>query len=289
MKNLALILFILIPITAFSKSPAKFIPKAIYGRDDRMDVYESSDNLMRELSRSTAAKITNNNLSTSASGYSLSAQTLKQTGKCETERFSNQLVAAQCSGFLVGKDLLLTAAHCIHSVVACNSHSWVFDYANSEEERTSFNFNRDQVYRCTEIIERVYDTATKADYALLRLDRPVVGRSPLKYRVAGRPSDDALMTVIGNPLGLPIKITVGADMRDNSNPVYFVTNSDTFNLNSGSAVLDSRTGIVEGILVRGGRDFMTGVNQCQSSIVYGQNDGRGEDVVRITIVKSLMR
>jgi V8-like Glu-specific endopeptidase len=183
----------------------------------------------------------------------------------------------------------MTAAHCIHSAIACNSHSWVFDYANTEKEKSSFSFNKDQVYHCTDIIERVYDTNTLADYALIRLDRPVVGRDPLKFRRAGRPADDALMTVIGNPLGLPTKITVGADMRDNTHPVYFVTNSDTFNLNSGSAVIDSRTGIVEGILVRGGKDFTTGINECQSSIVYGQNEGRGEDVVRITMVKSLQR
>ena len=52
-------------------SPIKIVPKVIYGMDDRMDVYESSDSLMRELSRSTAAQILNNNITLEGDTYTV--------------------------------------------------------------------------------------------------------------------------------------------------------------------------------------------------------------------------
>ena len=128
-----------------------------------------------------------------------------------------------------------------------------------------------------------------ADYAVLKLDRPVVGRTPLKYRKEGKPADDAVLTVIGHPTGLPTKITAAADMRSNTNPIYFVTNADTYGGNSGSAVVDSKTGIVEGILVRGDTDYSRSSEGCMVSVYRPQDGGRGEDVTRINIIRDLLK
>jgi V8-like Glu-specific endopeptidase len=273
---------------AFAKNLNTLIPKVIYGQDDRMDIYESSDNLMKEISLSTAALFRDENLIEGVDGlYTAKARTLAQTGVCKTDRFSNQITAAGCSGFLVGSDRIVTAGHCVSSLAECSGQSWVFDYGNIESDQKTFTFNKDQIYRCSKIIERKKDLTTKADYAVIKLDRAVIGRAPLKIRKDGKAADDAVFTVIGHPTGLPTKITVGAEMRDNSNPIYFVTNADTFNKNSGSVVVDNRTGIVEGILVRGDTDYIETANKCRTAVYRPQDGGEGEEITRITIIKSL--
>ncbi|MBC7427843.1 MAG: trypsin-like peptidase domain-containing protein, partial [Bacteriovorax sp.] len=242
MKFLILAFLTLSSVSLMAQMPIKIVPKVIYGEDDRMDIFESNDNLMKDIALSTAAQILNKNISDENGVFTVKSETLAESGICSSERFANQPAAANCSGFLVAPDVLVTAGHCINSDMDCQGHAWVFDFANTTSEKKSFTFNKDQVYHCTKIIERKKESGQGADYSVLKLDRPVVGRAALKFRTEGKPADDAVFTVIGHPTGLPTKITVAADMRDNSNPVYFVTNADTYGGNSGSAVVDSRTG-----------------------------------------------
>ncbi|MDO9181036.1 MAG: serine protease [Bacteriovorax sp.] len=271
---------------ASNNSPINIIPKVIYGNDDRLDVFESSDSLMRELSRSTAAMISNNNLSLEGETYTLQSRTLADEGICKSERFSNQMAAASCSGFLISPDTMVTAGHCINSISDCQSSSWVFDFANITGEKMAYSFTKNQVFHCTKIISREKNASNMNDFAVVKLDRPVPGRVPLKYRTTGKVADGTVFTVIGHPTGLPLKITSAADMRDNSKAIYFTTNADTYGGNSGSAVVDSRTGLVEGILVRGDQDYTRPEGEdCQVSVHRDQNGGRGEDATRITNIK----
>ena len=263
----------------------------IYGVDNRNDVFESSDSLMKDLSHSTAAQILNENIELNGETYTIKAQTLVEGGICKSERFSNQMSAANCSGFLVGPDILVTAGHCITSVNDCKNHTWVFDYANVTELKSSFQFSKDQVFRCTKLIAREKSSTTKSDYSVVKLDRVVPNRTPLKFRKTGKPADDAVFTVLGHPSGLPLKITSDAVMRNNTDNYFFVTNADTYGGNSGSAVVDSKSGLVEGILVRGDTDYepSTTEENCQISVIRPENGGRGEDSTRITNIKAIRK
>jgi V8-like Glu-specific endopeptidase len=260
-------------------------PKVVYGIDDRMDVYESSDLLLKDLSKSVAAQVLDSSFTLANDLFNLDKRTLADEGMCKTERFSEQPASATCSGFLIAQNLLVTAGHCVRAVTQCQDHSWVFDYANYESVLPAFSFNKDQMFKCIEIVSRVKDNATGLDFAVIKLDRNVIGRRPFKIRKSGKVDPNAVLTVIGFPSGIPLKITTGATVRDNSNPNYFVMNSDTYGGNSGSAVVDTRTGIVEGILVRGDTDFEQAPNEeCYQTVKRANDSGRGEDATRITLI-----
>jgi V8-like Glu-specific endopeptidase len=265
------------------------IEKVIYGVDNRQDVYCSSSTLYKNLARGTAAMISVGSLETNGDYTTIKGGTLENDGICSNERFSKQPTAANCSGFLVGKDLLVTAGHCITSITDCDEYAWVFDYANTTSEQSSFTISNKNIYKCTKIISRTLNDGTDNDYALVKLDR-LTDRTPLKYRTSGKISTSAKLVVIGHPSGLPTKISDGAYVRSNKNKYYFQANLDTFGGNSGSAVFDAKTGIVEGILVRGESDYeLDPIANCYRPKVCKMDECRGEDSTRITNIEELKR
>ncbi|MBC7429063.1 MAG: trypsin-like peptidase domain-containing protein [Bacteriovorax sp.] len=263
--------------------------KVVYGDDDRKDIYDSPNPIYKILAVSTAAMISNLQVSLQTDGTSnITGGTLEEDGVCSDARFAKQMVAANCSGFLVGENLLVTAGHCIQSMNDCGSYKWVFGFSNDAGEKSSYSIPAINIYTCTKIISRTLDRNTMNDYALVQLDRKVERRAPLKFRTSGKISDTSGIVVIGHPSGLPTKISDGANVRDNKNKYFFQGNLDTFGGNSGSAVFDTKTGLVEGILVRGERDYEGDpVQNCTRPKVCKMNECRGEDVTRITNIKEL--
>lgn len=264
--------------------------KVIYGDDNRLEPYVV-EGIFHELSKSSAAMIKKEHIKSKGfwnKKYFLEFdQTLRDRGICDQERFSDQQSAAKCSGFLVGKDILVTAGHCVYDSKDCRRFAWVFDYTLEEGQSRIHELKKRNIYHCDKIIKQVLDTrGTKVDYAVIKLDRKVKGRTPLKTRKSGMISDSAELVVIGSPSGVPTKITFGGKILDNSNPYFFSTNLDVFSGNSGAAVFNMKSGEVEGILVRGEEDYIIGDNQCQVIRQCPENgEGcRGEDVTRIAPV-----
>lgn len=281
---------ILLSVCAFGMLSNAFASneKVIYGKDNRMDVYETTNATYLELAKSTAAQIPFTSLSmTEGDDVQVVGRTMQSRNICAKERFSQQITAARCSGFLVGEDLLVTAGHCITNDADCANFAWVFDYRITSASQTSVSVKKDDVYKCSKIISRSLDNSTKNDFALIKLDR-VSNRAPLKFRTEGKVANDAKLLMIGHPTGLPTKIEDGAQVRNNSNSIYFIANTDSYGGNSGSAVFNLATNEVEGILVRGEQDFVYDYSaQCQVSKVCADNGCRGEDITRITNFKVL--
>jgi len=265
--------------------------KVLYGDDNRTDVYASENPLWRELALSTAAMIQTQDLrSSDRDGFlDLNGPSLESRGMCSSERFLSQPTAAFCSGFLVGEDLLVTAGHCIRSVSDCDKFRWVFDYKMEDEENINLEIPKENVFKCVEVVSRALNSwGDKNDYALVRLDRAVEGRPVLKYRKKTdvAPEEGDHLVVIGHPTGLPTKIADGAAIRKLMSPVYLTANLDTYGGNSGSAVFNAESGVVEGILVRGETDYVY-ENSCRVSKQCSDTGCRGEDVTRITVIPEL--
>jgi len=290
MKNLLSILsFILLLNSTISLAGQKELD-VIYGDDNRMDVFESTQSDLVALSKSTAGMIPSKNLkSLNSSEVEVFAGTLQSRGICEKEKFSQQITAANCSGFIVAPNVLVTAGHCIKNQADCATYKWVFDYKVQYTDQSNVVVPATSVYSCKKIISRSLDASSKDDYAVIELDRIVQDRKPLAFRRKGKISVDSPVAVIGHPTGLPTKIADGAKVRSLQTK-FFVTNLDTYGGNSGSAVINMKTKTVEGILVRGENDYVPNPKLgCRVSNVCSNEGCRGEDVTYITNIDAIKK
>ncbi len=247
--------------------------EVIYGTDDRKDLYEVSNSLHVQLAKSTAGMIQKSMFvkGSTANTFDLkNAPTLERAENvCTSEKFSQQPLAAMCSGFLVGPDTLVTAGHCYNSFDlpenVCKNFAWVFDYSlTSANSNPTKNISIANIYSCKSVISVKRDE--NYDFSIIKLDRPVVGRQPLKIRTSGKVNVSDSLVVIGHPTGLPTKIDLGKVIY-NAEATRFSTNLDTFHGNSGSAVFNATTGQVEGILIMGKNDYTPSIpsnpNSCK--------------------------
>ncbi len=259
--------------------------KLIYGDDDRKDLYEVASPLQRELADSTVALLESSNLKVqSASTFSLPADSFgKQNMLCTSEPYYDQPAAAFCSGSLVGGNLILTAGHCVKDASDCANVRFVFGYSVKQAGKYPASVAASEVYSCKRIISRKQEAAG-SDYALIETDRPVVNHNILKLQRSLIPAVGDAVTVIGHPSGLPTKVASGGKVRKVS-PTFMTTNLDTYGGNSGSAVFNSETGEVVGILVRGDTDFVP-KSSCYVSNRCPAEGCRGEDVTRIDQVSA---
>lgn len=260
--------------------------RVIYGSDSRVDVYESKDVLFNTLSRSTVAlmKIGKSLIPTENGDYTLHGKKFgKAMGLCKEERFFHQPSFGFCSGTLIGPDLILTAGHCINSIRDCEETAFVFDFKMNSKNEFSKVAKKDNVYRCKKIIS--VDPGGDKDHAVIQLRRMVKKRIPLSMRKEGEIKQGDKLIVIGHPSGIPTKIADGYT-RYSPHRDYFMTNLDTYGGNSGSAVFNYKTGMIEGILVRGARDFIRAPGKsCYISNVCKEDECGGEAVTRVSSIK----
>jgi S1-C subfamily serine protease len=269
--------------------PIKAAPqdRVIYGEDNRLDLFDSGNTPMQlELARSTAIIVRNSNLTRvgASDKFSLPGDTFGASQHlCASEPFFDQPTPGFCSGFLVGEDLFVTAGHCIVDETACKATALVFGYGYDHQGKDLSTVSADDVFHCQSIVGRVQNPGRSDDFAVIKLDRAVVGREPLKIRRTGQIKVGDGVTVIGHPMGLPTKIASGANVRSAAADLpYFVANLDTYGGNSGSAVFNTTTGEVEGILVRGETDLVSN-GACNVSKKCADGSCRGEDVTKASI------
>jgi V8-like Glu-specific endopeptidase len=256
--------------------------KVIYGEDDRQDLFEVQDEVMLANAKSTVALVQVSKLSSAGEGvFNIATATLSsRMNLCQAERFKEQNTAAFCSGSLVGPDLILTAGHCARS---CDTTAIVFDFAVNQAGENPKTTKAENLYLCKEVVSYKLEQGFGADYAVIRLDRAVANRTPLKVRRSGNVAKGEKLYVIGHPSGLPTKVAGGANVREIDHKPYFVANLDTYGGNSGSAVFNQETGVIEGILVRGETDYVSN-GVCMESMRCTDAGCMGEHVTKVGLV-----
>lgn len=247
--------------------PSDFGAKAdLYGEDDRREYADLDDETLRRVARATPALVDESKVSEAGdSSVRLAADTLaEERGLCPSVRFSDQPAPVDCSGFLVAPDILVTAGHCIESADICESTRAVFGFRYGDDQSEIDTVPEGDVYECESILSREWQPQRTYDYAVIRLDRPVEEVEPLRFRTDGTVPEETSLAIAGYPMGVPLKITPGGSIVENSEELWFRYDLDAFGGNSGSPVVDAETGLVEGIHVRGATDFETSTENGES-------------------------
>ncbi|MBK8712546.1 MAG: trypsin-like peptidase domain-containing protein [Niastella sp.] len=201
----------------------------------------------------------------------------------ESERFFDQEVVADCSGVAVSKNQILTAGHCLNESNYANYYL-VFDYKIDKNtghvNKIIHSANVYQPISVTKITGNAYNN----DYRLITVSPSLPKNRIAQCRTSGKVTLDDSMYVIGTPAGLPFKVADSAQVIFNDPTSFFKINSDTYGGNSGSPVFNSKTNLLEGILVRGQTDFgfIPSSNNCRYSIRCPERGCFGEDVIRVS-------
>lgn len=226
--------------------------KSVYGIDDRKDWFEIGNKSLLDLAKSTVAIMNSSALSQEGDNYRVVGSTLQTAENiCPTEKFSQQLSTAFCSGFLVARDLVVTAGHCIVDEADCKKAKFVFDFSMTSATQSEHVISSNNVYSCSSLVAR--EQNSNADFAIIRLDRVINDRTPFNVRRSGQIEVGSQTLLIGHPSGLPSKVALGGRVKSVSSLIY--AEVDAFAGNSGSAVINPLTRKVEGILVEGAPDY----------------------------------
>jgi len=245
--------------------------RALWGLDDRWDFYMLKDEQIIENARSVAAILNERNLKPGDNDtYIMDTRKYrKMYHLCEKEPFRDQPVGAGkvCTGFLVAKDIIATAAHCLRGQ-SLESLRFVFGYRMKGYDQPITQFPARDVYRGIDIVDREYDRFNQ-DWALVKLDREVTGRTPIKLADnlvdSGQP-----VYVLGYPCGLPLKYGFDAQTSEVKEQL-FSANLDIYMGNSGSPVICAKTHQVVGVLIHGFPQDFRVVGGTLMSLVYPTN------------------
>lgn len=169
---------------------------------------------------------------------------------CNDEVLASMPTVAGCSGTIISENLVLTAGHCVDSS-DCSNLRIVLNYELNSSDNLRVLTTED-VFSCKEVL--THRNAGTLDYAIVRVDRPIVGINPAVLRLSDDSvKKDAKVTAIGYPSGSPKVLSLGARVFEPraATKDFFTANIDSFSGSSGSGVYDESSKELIGILVRG--------------------------------------
>lgn len=263
-------------------------PKTIYGTDNRTEAVKSSK---LTLAKSTVALIDSSMMyqdenylkNKKTNFYRTNFKT--EFNLCSNQKFLTQPVIAFCSGSLIGKNLVLTAGHCITNEEECQNARFVFDYRMSSGGLNPTSTVEANLYSCKKIVSSQF--GDKINYTIVELDRDVVNRTPIQLELNSDLAVNEAVFMIGHPSGLPTKVIPTGVVRT-TQPEYFISNLDGFGGNSGSPIFNKYNRQV-GVLVKGPEEVLTdyyedNVNFCVKTKICKANECAGEKATNVKAI-----
>lgn len=283
MKNhhyLFILFLLVIPSSLFAQEPEPFEypfaapgtdTRGVFGSDDRKEVKDAEG--FQDFVRATAVMVSKETMyNNKFYSYTLRERLASIFGTDNfgnDVRFLDQPALANCTGFLIAPDILVTAGHCVEDLADAQKNYWIFDYTSDlyfNPDDHSINIKSSDVYEVAEVYSTILDDELDKDYAVLRLNRKSE-RAPYRFRTSGKVSNFTSVNTIGSPTGLPLKFSGNATVVDNSPENWFKTNIDAFPGNSGGPVFD-QNGFLEGILVRGAIEYDYSRGEYTGDYIY---------------------
>ena len=254
---------------------------AVYGEDDRVEVHEHPDEALRSIAmRSSVALISSRFLERTPAGQvSIDAVSLGSAyGLCETQRFITQPTAASCSGVLIDDDLVLTAGHCVETLMECRGKYFVFGYWY-DDTSTLQVATRGDVFTCAQVVVSSFNQ--RMDWAVIQLDRPATPEfSPVTIEPTRAPVEvGESIALVGCGSGLPLKLDSGGRVisSDSTTLDFFKATTDSFGGHSGGGVYNSARRLV-GILDSGAEDYHS-IGPCSVATEYPADGTEGGEAV----------
>ncbi len=248
--------------------------RGVDGKDQRMDCYDITDEEVRKNTGCTAAVCSRYNLIDTDKEFSiLKVRKYREVHNLSTkEAFHDQPTSAglMFTGFLVEEDIVATAGHCEKKFNATDLRV-VFGYKMADSSTPVIRIPNDNIYKGVEFVRHSYDRkCIGSDWALVKLDRKVVGQEPAALAKQDIFCDQPVY-VMGYPCGLPLKYAPGAKIHD-VEETHFGADLDIYCGSSGSPVFDSLTHEVVGMVVKGhSRDFRRTPDGFVS-VIYTKSD-----------------
>lgn len=283
---MTMFLNIIVLLTAGLCYGKPFDSKVIYNSDTRVEIdQESPPELMQFIKQRTLAITHNANLFYQPEGQVIIMP--RHYGRafklCPDERFFDQPSLANCSAAVIGKDLLLTAGHCI-SENNCRYMRFISDFVMLDGGKNPVHTKLENIYACKKIIFENDDP--KADIAIIQIDRKFA-HTPLKLSEKTLSLNDEILAV-GFPSGLPMKSSGLGPIRSVSGTMINAE-LETYGGNSGSPVFKKNSDAIEGVLVAGETDFEEDtVNKCYRSKICNSQSCSGEDIISAQFIRTII-
>jgi V8-like Glu-specific endopeptidase len=258
---------------ASQKTATRLKINAVYGGDQRVDMYDVHDQNVLRVADSTVSVFNIGNLKTDGDGFSINMSPMSRTMHiCTDEKFADQPTPADCSGVLISSKQILTAGHCV-SHLNCKTTAFAFGYRMSVAGLTPNHFSAASVYNCENVISR--SNTDSLDYAIVELDRDVLDHTPVPIAQAPIESGESIY-LLSHPAGTPLKYSPPVPVLT-STPNHFSAEVDALGGSSGGAVFSADRNELVGILVSGADDYVEDfssncrrINQCDPGRCEGE-------------------
>lgn len=259
---------------------AQTIVTAIYGDDDRKEIFQVRNPLVRKAMSSVVMLAERADVvADSDETYILNSVRFGESlNLCRSERFFNQPRVGFCAGVLLQANIVLTAGHCLITEADCANTRMIFDMQYNDSGQLNMKVPASRVRSCKRIVKRM-NRNSGLDFALVELDQSITDREPAP--ISASELNPGQVFMLGHPMGLPAKYSGVAEVFRETE-LEWIADLDSSAGNSGSPVFDKKNGELVGILTAGEDSPTKKQNPwCEASKICDRETCTGEVILKI--------